>query len=116
MENSYAENIQPDIRRGSGTVYSLICSLRRFKRKGPEGLKGLTLSPKSVRVWVFILHSCTVLLHDPDIMCEKNKTEYETFHKEEIPARIKSDYVDREKLRRQLKQYFHSILRITQKS
>ena len=77
--------------------------------KGAGGLKGLTLSPKSVKVWAYSLHSCTVLLHDLDIMCEQNKTEHETFHKEEMPARIKSDAKDREKVRRKLEQCIHPL-------
>ena len=74
--------------------------------KGPNGLIGLTLKPKSVKVWAYSLHTSTTILHDLDKMRER-EIGHGKVHKEETPSRIKSDGVDREKIRKRLEQCIH---------
>ena len=74
--------------------------------KGPKGLIGLTLRPRSVKIWAYSLHACTVILHDLDKMREKQKCPAK-LHKEEMTARITTDGKDREKIRRKLEQCIH---------
>jgi hypothetical protein len=67
--------------------------------KGPGGLIGVTLNPRSIKKWANSLHTCTGLLKDLDDMRERDLTKSKIKHKEEMPSRIKADEIDREKLR-----------------
>ena len=71
--------------------------------KGPSGLIGLTLKPRSVKIWAYSLHASVVLLDDLDNMRERQKCPAK-LHKEEMAARITTDGQDREKIRKKLEQ------------
>ena len=66
------------------------------------GLIGISLKPSSVKRWPYSLHHCSQLMHDIHAMTEVNSKEAIETHKEEMPARIKADSVDRDKLRKKL--------------
>ena len=85
-------------------------SFMRFG-KGPAGLIGLTLRPKSMKVWAYSLHSCTRILHDLDDIREGKRKQHAILHKEAMPARIKSDNDDRKKLRDKI-QHGDSIINL----
>ena len=68
--------------------------------KVPCGLIGLT----KYGLIVFIL-----LLKDLDNIYEQHKKEYEIFHEEEMPARIKADADDRENIHQKLNQYINPL-------
>jgi len=74
-----------------------------FMRYGhaPAGIIGITLKPKTLKVWAFSLHACSRLEADLDDMIEKTFEAVDK-HKEEGKARIGNDQRDREAIREQL--------------
>ena len=68
--------------------------------KGPGGLIGVTLDQTSVKKWANGLHISTQILNDLEAMRDKGHQKEKIFHKEEMKGRIKSDGVDRAKLRK----------------
>ena len=70
--------------------------------KGPKGIIGITLKPSAVRRWAFSMHVCCQVANDVATMTESQKTEGVSSHKEENPARVKSDGSDRQNIRRKL--------------
>ena len=75
-----------------------------FMRYGHEagGLVGLTLQPSAVSRWALSLHVCSQLRVDLASLKDGPSNKVMTTHKEETKSRIKSDAVDREKLRNTL--------------
>ena len=73
--------------------------------KGPGGLIEVILKPLALKVWAYSLNLYTKLLHDLDKMRREDEILLETKHKEEMPARIKKDNIDRSKFRQKLKEY-----------
>lgn len=69
---------------------------------GPGGIVGITLKPSTLKRWALSLHICSQLVKDVTGMRESDSQQTVTVHKEEMPARIQSDAVDREKLRKRL--------------
>ena len=70
--------------------------------KGQKGIIGITLKPSAVRCWAFSMHVCCQVANDVATMTERQKTEEVSSHKEEKPARVKSDESDRENICRKL--------------
>jgi hypothetical protein len=75
-----------------------------FMRYGhsPGGLTGITLSPSAVKRWALSLHICNRLTNDVVEITERNRTSVVESHKEEMPARIKSDLNDRKNIKKKL--------------
>ena len=63
------------------------------------GLVGLTLQPSAVSRWALSLHVTSQLRLKSTAMKDGRQSKVTTTHKEESMSRIKSDAVDREKLR-----------------
>ena len=63
------------------------------------GLVGLTLQPSAVSRWALSLHVTSQLRLDLTAMKDGRQSKVTATHKEESMSRIKSDAVDREKLR-----------------
>ena len=58
---------------------------------GPNGIVGITLQPSALKRWALSMHTCSRLVQDVADM-DKGYTEKEVMiHKEERPARKKSD-------------------------
>ena len=68
--------------------------------KGPGGMIGITLKPKTMKIWALSLHSCSNILNDLENM--RSMTEGREIHKEETTARLQSDESDRSKIREAL--------------
>ena len=77
--------------------------------KGPRGLVGITLKPKAVKQWSLSLHACAQVLQDLGEMRDRNNCKDQLKHKEELPGRIKSDAVDRNKIRAKLASIIHPL-------
>ena len=71
--------------------------------KGPGGLIGVTLKPKAVK------NICNQVLKDLDEVRDRDFAKEKSVHKEEMPARIKADEVNREKIRRILKSWVNPL-------
>jgi len=70
---------------------------------GPGGLIGITLNQSALKRWALSLHICSRLIRDVSEMEDGSTESHEvTMHKEEMPARKKSDAVDRENIRAKL--------------
>ena len=70
--------------------------------KGPKGIIGITLKPSAVKRWAFSMHvGCQVANDVATITQRQNKKEVSS-HKEENPARIRSDQKDRNSIRNKL--------------
>ena len=67
--------------------------------KGPGGLVGVTLQPKTMKIWALSLHTCSTILKDLDSLTAPSNRGQEK-HKEEMPSRIRSDEIDRSKIRK----------------
>ena len=77
--------------------------------KGPRGLVGITLKPKAVKQWSLSLHACSQILQDLEEMRGRNNCRDQLKHKEELPGRIKSDSIDRGKIRDKLATMIHPL-------
>ena len=77
--------------------------------KGSRGLVGITLQPKSVKQWALSLHACAQVLLDLEKMRDRERCKDQLRHKEELPGRIKSDQIDRSKIRKMLDTMIHPL-------
>lgn len=100
LKGEHTTHHQKGIWNGMWSDMFIETTFMRFG-KGDGGLVGVTLKPKSVKIWAYSLHSCTLLLHDLHTMSDEYPKR-NMMHKEEMPARIKSDAADRLKLRKKL--------------
>ena len=64
----------------------------------PGGIIGITLKPSTLKRWALSLHVCSRIVQDVSEMGNENRQVPVTVHKEEMPARKKTDAADREKL------------------
>lgn len=62
----------------------------------------MTLKPSTLKKWAYSMHICSRLVQDFGYMAEGNTETEVIFHKEEKPARIRSDADDRKKIRLKL--------------
>ena len=69
---------------------------------GPNGIVGNTLKPSTLKKWAYSMHTCSQMINDLGDMCETQISSDVTRHKEERPARIRSDAVDRNRIREML--------------
>ena len=83
-----------------GMVSDPICLLRPLL---------CTLRPKTVKQWALSLHACAQVLLDLETMRDREKCKDQVTHKEELPGRIKSDHIDRLKIRKGLSSMIHPI-------
>ena len=77
--------------------------------KGSRGLVGITLQPKTVKQWALSLHACAQILLDLEKMRDRERCKDQLRHKEELPGRIKSDQIDRSKIRKMLDTMIHPL-------
>ena len=70
--------------------------------KGPKGIIGITLKPSAVKRWAFSMHVCCRVANEVATITERRKTVEVSSHKEENPARVKSDGIDRQNIRAKL--------------
>ena len=68
---------------------------------GPGGIIGNTLEPGTLTRWALNLHICSRLIKDVTSLTDDPNSDVIT-HKEEMNSRIKSDNLDREKIRLKL--------------
>ena len=75
-----------------------------FMRYGhsSDGIIGITLKPKALKVWALSRHLCCNVLTSMDAMEDGDNQHHQTTHKEESPARIESDRKDRDGIRQKL--------------
>ena len=64
---------------------------------------GITLKSESLKTWAYSLHTCNRLINGLNEIRDEEGLPAQTYHKEEIPSRIKADTKDRETLREKLK-------------
>ena len=69
--------------------------------KGPRGMIGITLKSETLKTWAFSLHTGSLVSNDISNMTSNEKATL-IVHKEELNGRIRSDGVDREKIRNKL--------------
>ena len=62
----------------------------------------MTLKPSTLKKWAYSMDICSQLVQDLGDMAEGNTETEVIFHKEEKPARIRSDADDRKKIRLKL--------------
>ena len=71
--------------------------------KGPGGLMGITLRPKTVAVWALSLHTISGLVKDVDDLSDNpSERDVVLHHKGEGMSRMKNDGADRLKIRHKL--------------
>ena len=70
--------------------------------KGPKGIIGITLKPSAVRRWAFSMHVCCRVANDVAKITQRRTSVEVSSHKEENPARVKSDGKDRQNIRAKL--------------
>jgi hypothetical protein len=69
---------------------------------GPGGIIGITLKPETLKTWALGLHICCRLEQDITEIVGGNGQGTQDTHKEETNARIASDGIDRESIRKRL--------------
>ena len=92
---------QPGIWNGIWSDMFIESTFMRYGH-GPGGVIGITLKPSTLKRWALSLHICSQLVQDITEMRETHRQTKVTEHKEEMPSRIRSDGVDREKLKDRL--------------
>ena len=70
--------------------------------KGPKGIIGITLKPSTVKRWAFSMHVCCRVANDVATITQRQTKLELLSHKEENPARVKSDGKDRKNIRNKL--------------
>ena len=76
--------------------------------KGPSGLIGVTTNTRSVTIWANGHHLCSEMLTDLEGLNDRNRNK-EVQHKEEGKGRMKSDQLDRDKLKTTLATCIHPL-------
>ena len=76
---------------------------------GPKGIIGITLQPSTLKRWALGLHICTQLQKDIKSMIYDNTEANILVHKEESTSRIKTDLIDRLKVREKLAECIHLL-------
>ena len=69
---------------------------------GRKGVIGITLKPETLKTWAYSLHACNRLINDLNEIRDKEGLPAQTYHKEEMPSRIKADAMDRKALHEKL--------------
>ena len=69
---------------------------------GPNGIKGITLKPETLKRWAYSMHTCSMIVQDIADMSDDIGEREVMSHKEEKPSRITSDAKDRDKIREKL--------------
>ena len=67
------------------------------------------MKPKAVKQWSLSLHACAQVLQDLEEMRDRNFCKDQFKHKEELPGRIKTDAIDRDKIREKLESIIHPL-------
>jgi len=70
--------------------------------KGLKGIMGITLKPSAVRRWSFSMHVCCRVANVMATIARRCTAVEVSSHKEENPARVKSDGKDRQNIRAKL--------------
>ena len=63
---------------------------------------GITLKIGTLKTWVYSIHACNVIINDLSKIRDRECSPSQTYHKEEMPGRIKSDAQDRNVLREKI--------------
>ena len=63
---------------------------------------GITLKQETLNTWAYSLHGCNVIINDLNKMRDRECSPSQTYHKEDMPGRIKSDAKDRNALREKI--------------
>ena len=63
---------------------------------------GITLKIGTLKTWVYSIHACNVIINDLSKIRDRECSPSQTYHKEEMPGRIKSDAQDRNALREKI--------------
>ena len=69
---------------------------------GCKGIVGITLKPESLKTWAYSLHTCNRLINGLNEIRDEEGLPPHTYHKEEMPSRIKADTEGIEILREKL--------------
>ena len=69
---------------------------------GCKGIVGITLKPESLKTWAYSLHTCNRLINGVNEIRDEEGLPPHTYHKEEMPSRIKVDTKGIEILREKL--------------
>jgi len=101
LQGNHVMRHQPGLWNG---IWSDMFIESTFMRYGhsPGGIIGITLKPSTLKRWALSLHICSQLVKDVTELRENHRQNSVTVHKEEMPSRIQSDGVDREKLKDRL--------------
>ena len=67
--------------------------------KGPKGIIGIPLKLSAVKRWVSSMHVCCQVANDVATITQRQNKKEVSSHKEENPARIRSDQKDRNIIR-----------------
>ena len=75
-----------------------------FKRygHGRRRIVGITLKQETLKTWAYSLHACNIIIIDLNKMRDRECSPSQTYHKEEMPGRIKYDAQDRNTLSEKL--------------
>ena len=76
--------------------------------KGPTGIIGKTIKPRTIQIYAKSQHKCSEVLQDLDELRSRDEPNMKK-HKEEKTGRIKNDQVDRTKLKHFLTTCIHRL-------
>ncbi|XP_064094761.1 uncharacterized protein LOC135207056 [Macrobrachium nipponense] len=101
LQGKHVTRHQPGLWNAIWTDMFIESTFMRFGHS-PGGIIGITLKPSTLKRWALSLHVCSHIVQDVSEMGNENHQVPVTVHKEEMPARKKTDAADREKLRETL--------------
>lgn len=107
LQGEHVVHLSEGIYNGIWSDMAIESTLMRYGH-GPGGIIGVTLKPETVRTWAYSMHACNRIERSLDEMRQR-ETPSKLQHKEEMPARIKSDAADRMSIQRKLTQCIDPI-------
>ena len=79
-------------------------------RRGIVG-RAYLIEQETLKTWAYSRHACNVIINDMNTMWEMECSPSQTYHKEEMPGRIKSEAQDGNALRQKIELTQHRSFR-----
>ena len=95
LQGKYVTRHQPGLWNAIWTDMFIESTFMRYGHS-PGGIIGITLKPSTLKRWALSLHVCSHMVQDVSEMGNENRQVPVTVHKEEMPARKKTDAADRD--------------------
>ena len=101
LKGEHTMHHRPGIFNGIWSDMAIESTYMRYG-KSKNGIVGITLNQQALKTWAYSRHACSQVISQLNELRDKNPQNTQLTHKEESPARIEHDKVDRRNLREKL--------------